>query len=185
MGTRFSVTTGTFTITQEAQDEDKQLRKSAKETNNQRMKRICLPGINNVNKDLVFTAEIREDFPDSKLPTLDFLLWLSEQGMLIHSYFEKLMKTPYVLMCRSAMSEHQKYSILSNEVITRLSNIDHQNVGRSEVEEILENMIVQMKTSGYNRKETREAIVSGVLGWKRKIERRKKGQTSIGVPHQL
>ena len=92
--------------------------------------------------------------------------------MLVHSYFEKLMKTPYVLMCNSAMSEHQKYSILSNEIIRRLSNIDHQNVGIDTVEKVLETMITQMKTSGYSRKETREAIVSGVIGWKRKIKRR-------------
>ena len=85
------------------------------------------------------------------------------------------MKSLYVLICRSAMSEHQKYSILSTEVIRGLSNIDRQNVGQPEVEEILEKMITQLKTSGYNRKETRKAIVGGVLGWKSKIERKKEG----------
>ena len=57
-----------------------------KETTNARMTRQCLPAINSVNKDLVFTYELPEDFKDNKLPTLDFLLLLDKNGILHHSY---------------------------------------------------------------------------------------------------
>ena len=39
------------------------------------MARICGPAINVINPDLVFTAEIPEDFKDYKVPTLDSKSW--------------------------------------------------------------------------------------------------------------
>ena len=97
-----------------------------KESSNARMVRVCLPAINQVKTDLVFTAEIPEDFQDSKLPTLDFFLWLDRNGLLNHSYFQKSMKTPLVIMEKSAMSQQQRYSILANEMIRRLSNTNQE-----------------------------------------------------------
>ena len=81
------------------------------------------------------------------------------------------MRTPYVIMRRSAMSEHQRISILSNELIRRLSNV-HQDVMKEEIAGIIEHYIVQLKTSGYEQ--TREIIICGVIGWMRKVERRKR-----------
>jgi hypothetical protein len=83
------------------------MRKEMHETSNARMVRVCLPAINTINEDLVFTAEIPEEFKDHKLPTLDFYLWLARSGLLNHSYFQKDMKTPLVIMERSAMSTNQ------------------------------------------------------------------------------
>ena len=81
---------------------------------NARMIRLCLPLINSINENLVFTAEMPEDFPSKRLPTLDFELWQEEDGQLNHNYFQKEMKTPFVVMKRSALSQHQKVSILAN-----------------------------------------------------------------------
>ena len=39
--------------------------------------------------------------------------------------------------------------------------------------QIVETLIQELKIYGYDRKSPREIIVSGVLGWKRKIARRK------------
>ena len=57
-----------------------------KESSNARMVRVCLPAINSINPNLEFTAEIPEEFPDQKMPTLDFFLWLTKAGLLNHSY---------------------------------------------------------------------------------------------------
>ena len=96
------------------------------EPDNVRMAKRCLPAINSVNTDLRFTTEAPEDFKKQRLPTLDFVIWMVE-GKLYHSYYEKEMKTQYTVMQRSAMSEHQKMAILSNEIVRRLSNI-HKDV---------------------------------------------------------
>ena len=177
MGTRFSAEEQRFIWNEDAKKEDLSRRKEMHESTNARMVRVCLPAINSINKDLEFTTEIPEEFPKSKLPTLDFLLWLEKSGLLNHSYFEKAMKTPYVIMSRSAMCDHQRYSILSNELVRRLSNINYHKIPIEEQIDIIENFTRQMKNSEYDRKHVREAVVSGVLGWKRKILRREKEGT--------
>ena len=142
------------------------------EPDNVRMSKICLPAMNSINEDLKFTTEAPEDFPNKRLPTLDFVLWMID-GILYHSYYEKSMKTQFTVMQRSAMSEHQRMAILSNELVRRLSNI-HRDVVCEEMEEVIEQYVSQLKTSGYARKQTREIIVSGIVGWRRKLERREK-----------
>ena len=123
MGMRYDEKAKQFTWSQGAKEEDRRLRVLEKESTNARMRRICMPAINNINQDLEFTAELPEEFAENKLPTLDFLLWLEKHGLLNHSYFEKSMKTPYVLMNMSAMGSQQKYSILSNELVRKLSSV--------------------------------------------------------------
>ena len=129
--------------------------------------------MNAINPDLVFTMEIPEEFPSCWLPTLDFYLWLELWG-INHSYFEKLMKTPFLIMERSAMGEKQKISILSNELVRRLSNINYGWVDKSEIIRVIEQFIQQMKSSGYNLKQTREITVCGIKGWKSKRARRER-----------
>ena len=114
-----------FDLEQMKRDEDEN------EPDNIRMKKRCLPAMNSVNSDLRFTTEAPEEFPKNRLPTLDFLLWMVE-GILRHSYYEKSMKSQYTVMQRSAMSEHQRMAILSNELVWRLSTI-HTEVLKEEI----------------------------------------------------
>ena len=86
-------------------------------------------------------------------------------GILYHTYYEKPMKTQFSVMQRSAMSEHQKMSILSNELVRRLSNI-HRDVVAEEIEGVIEQYIGQLKNSGYTRKQAKEIVVCGVVGWR-------------------
>ena len=127
------------------------------------MARICLDAMNSISSDLQFTTEAPEEFGKSRLPTLDFELWLVA-GIILHSYFEKPMRTPFVVMKRSAMGEQQRISILSNELIRRLSNVE-TSVVDEEMPKIIEHYISQLKTSGYERSQAREVICSGVVGW--------------------
>ena len=75
-------------------------------------------------------------------------------------------------MRNSALSDNQRYSILSNELIRRLSNTNHVDQDMEDVHNIIETLIQELKNSGYNRKYSREIVVFGILGWKRKIARR-------------
>ena len=159
---------GEFTWTEEQYKVDME----TKEPANVRMARVCLPAMNAVNGCLKFTTEAPEEFKQNRLPTLDFVLWLTN-GILYHSYFEKEMKSQFTIMRRSAMSEQQKASILSNELVRRLSNI-HRDVLEEELEPVIEHFIQQLKNSGYERKQAKEVVVCGVVGWRRKLERREK-----------
>ena len=44
---------------------------------------------------------------------------LNPDGTINHTYFPKSMKTPFVVMQRSAMSIKQKLNILANDIIRR------------------------------------------------------------------
>jgi hypothetical protein len=167
-GMRFDRESKMFVFSRDAKEEDD--RKD--ETGNVRMARICKDAMNSVCEDLQFTTETPEDFAESKLPTLDFKLWLVS-GILMHTYFEKEMRTPFVIMKRSAMSEQQRMSILSNELIRRLSNVK-KSIMEEEMQDIIEHYTQQLKTSGYDRKQTKEIVCCGVVGWRRKVQRRER-----------
>jgi hypothetical protein len=57
-------------------------------------------------------------------------------------------------------------------MIRRLSNTNHEDPDQQDVHAHIETFIQQLKSSGYDRKCAREAVVCGILGWKRKISRR-------------
>ena len=84
MGTRYDKEKRKMTVTEEAKKEDLALGEDA----NTRMARVCLPLMNDVNRDLVFTIEVPEEFEDNRLPTLDTKLWL-DQGRIRFIYFER------------------------------------------------------------------------------------------------
>ena len=71
------------------------------------------------------------------------------------------------------MADQQKYQILTNELIRRLSLIDIEQIEIEDILEVVEVFIQEMKSSGYKREKTREVVVGGIKGWKRKIQRRK------------
>ena len=170
LGLRFDIAIWKWTWSEEALKEDEDLRKAG-ENRDMRMVRLCLPICNNINRDLEFTAEVADEFENKRLPTLDFEMWLEDEE-INHSYYQKPMKTPFVIMKRSAVSQHQKIQILSNEIVRRLSNVNHHKIPKEEISGIMEVFIREMKTSGYERSETREVVVCGITGWQRKVKRR-------------
>ena len=116
---------------------------------------------------------MEEDFKEKRLPTLDFSLWLKQGGEISHSYYEKEMRSQVMLERDSAMSTKQKITIQANELTRRLYNINEEDTDlESEVEKVIETYTRQIKNSGWNAREAREMVVSGYIGWKRRVARR-------------
>ena len=128
-------------------------------------------GMNSVNKDLRFTMELSSDFPDNRLPTLSFSLWEGENS-LKHSYFEKGMRNQTLVVERTSMSRQSIMSIMSNELVRRLSVLD-ENLEQSERLQVVEKYVQQLVNSEYSWKQIRDIIVSGIKGFKRKEKTRK------------
>ena len=161
-----------FVWDMEAEQEDVELEKAG-EARNTFMARVCLPAMNDINPDLTFTAEVEDDYEDRRLPTLDFSLWIKKGGEISHSYYEKDMKSQIMLERDSAMSTKQKITIQANELTRRLYNINEEDPDlEGEVEKVIENYTKQIKNSGWQAREAREMVVSGYIGWKRRIARR-------------
>ena len=86
------------------------------------------------------------------------------------------MKTPLVIGEASAMSDHQKFSILSNEVIRRMSNVRNR-IGEEERVKLVDEFTRELKNSGYTKRRAREIVVCGLLGVERKkLRRERQGQ---------
>ena len=136
------------------------------------MARLCLPAMNSVNPDLEFTVECEDDFQDKKLPTLDFTIWQDKNGKLNHGYYQKDMKTPYLIMARSAAPQRQKIQILANELTRRMLNVNKEENGQQEYNKVIDKFTHEAKNSGYNQHTTKEIVISGIRSWKTRLEKR-------------
>ena len=93
------------------------------------------------------------------------------------------MKTPYVIMARSAMSSQQKVQILSNELARRMFNIKENNM--KENIRVMDEMASELKNSEYKYKTAREIIISCVRGLRTRLARREqKGQDKYIIAHK-
>ena len=130
-----------------------------------------LRAMNSVSSDLSFTMEVCNDFDNLRLPTLSFSLFIGEKG-IEHTYFEKSMKNQTLVMERSSISRQQLMSIMTNELRRRLEVIG-ENIPQEEKNRIVNVYTQQLKNSGYNWKQTRDIIISGLKGHERREKRRK------------
>ena len=124
--------------------------------------------MNSVCSELKFTMELCQDFPDGRLPTLSFSLWLDKKG-INHSYFEKSMRNQTLVVERSSMGRQALMSIMSNELVRRLDVLGE--LDQNEIDSVIDKYIQQLINSEYNWKQIREIIVSALLGYVRKIKR--------------
>ena len=92
-----------------------------------------------------------------RVPILDLEVWIVrvEEGYqeIRYSFYEKPMKSDFVLMYRSAVPMETKRAALVNETVRRLRNC-HEEVGEEEVAEILSKFCKKFKTSGCKIQET-------------------------------
>ena len=76
------------------------------------------------------------------------------------------------------MPYQTKMQIISNDLTRRLSNIQEGVIEQQEIEDVIERFIKEMKSSGYNILQAKEAVCSGIRCWKAKSRKRKrKGQS--------
>ena len=90
-------------------------------------------------------------------------------GMVRHSYFKKEMKSPLLLMQENAISDNHKFAFLSNELIRSVEQVV-EGVRQDEKLKITEIFIQKMRNSGYERRNTREAVISGRKGFNTRID---------------
>ena len=87
------------------------VRASEGETKVARWARIALEAMNDIKPDVQFTAETAEDFVSGWLPTLDLDLKM-QKDCISHTYYQKPMRTPLLVMDNSAMGSQQKNNIM-------------------------------------------------------------------------
>ena len=138
-------------------------------TPTERTRRVVEKSMNEVESFLRFTTESSEDFEDGWLATLDTSLRVEPNNKVLFRYWEKPTNTNRVVQKRTAMGENLKIQILTPEVIRRLANTAEE-VGDEDYAKIVDNFAQKLINSGYGVDQSRRIIVSGIKGWRTKIE---------------
>ena len=148
------------------------------ETDSRRTAREMINIMNSVYRNIQFEPEIPEDFSDSKLPTLDFRMWLDQgdeqegrhRDKVMFSFFEKEMASPFCIMEKSAMPESTTVSSLSQDLIRRMVNTC-ERVLQQERDRIIEEYIKKLHRSGYNKEQIWNIVESGLKGYETKLDK--------------
>ena len=135
-----------------------------------------------INPDLKFEMELESHFPDKKLPTLDTNIYFSrpedQAPVLEYHFYEKPMKTKYVILESSAMDYSQKMQILGNDLCRRLLNTK-QSLCQDVKDEIVNNYATTLLRSGYKTSSVRQILISGLRGFKNKVLRASEAGTKL------
>ena len=167
LGTRFNEEKRKFITTKECKEIDELAEESRENLTEREFRKM----MNTINNDLEFTTETEKDFQNSRLPTLSFELWSTENG-LAHSYFEKEMRSQVLTMKRSSMPEKSKFSILVNE-LNRRFEVMSEEVTIDEKVSVINKFTQQLVNSGYSYLQTKEIVLSSLKGEITKKKRRK------------
>ena len=162
-------------------DEWKEQDEELDESDQQRTSKEVENAMNSIFKHIQFEMEIPAQFENNKLPTLDFNMWLEKgerkdadpekkRELILYSFYEKKVGSPFCVMESTAMSENGKNSCLSQDLVRRMMNTSEM-VPQQERNEIVETYIKKLTVSGYNEKQVKNIIESGLSGYERKLEK--------------
>ena len=112
---------------------------------------------NTINKDIIFKEDVCSNYPDGKLPMLDFCVWGEEvedpsresgvRWSTRYGYYEKPMTSRLVMMEASAMSARTKISSLSQEVLRVMMRCDLLTQQRERAAHLTK-LMAKLKRSG-------------------------------------
>ena len=132
--------------------------------------------MNGICRDLKFTVESQNQYPDNHLPTLDAKISLlsPEEGpqVVTYTYYEKEVNTKYTTLEASAMCPEETNQMLSQEVLRRMSRCD-QSRSQEERDSIIDDFSKKLLRSGHSVNQCRSIITSGLRCYKRKIQEAK------------
>ena len=119
--------------------------------------------------------EIETDFVDNRLPTLDFKLWVNEEGIVVYTFYEKPMSSNQVMHQDSALPENMRVASLNAEVVRRMQNCS-ELLPVTERVVVLDRYAQKMSNSGYNLAYIRKRLIGGLKGyegrlWKSKLDK--------------
>ena len=145
----------------------------SKMTPEQKTKEALLIVMNSISRDLNFTVESKEDFPDLHLPTLDTKLRLlynpdGTADNITYTFYEKDMNTRYTTIETTAQPQKDIIQALSQEVVRRLSRTD-QTRPQTELNMILDNYGEKLIRSGFSINQVRLIMTSGIRCFTRKL----------------
>ena len=136
---------------------------------------------NDVDSMIQMTIDVPSRHDDKKLPVLDLKVWLSDDEQIYYMFYEKPMKSRFVMTKMSAMPMKMKITCLTQEAFRRLHNTK-QEVDENTKIDIMNNFMISLKVSGYNHSERINILEGGFRTYDKLKEREKKGERPFYRP---
>ena len=129
---------------------------------------------NSIFACLKFEMETPEMFPENKLPTLDFKVWVNG-NKLLYSFFQKSMAKKTLIQRKSALGENCKIASLSQNMVRRMKNTS-EDLPNSERIAIINDFSAQLGASGYSDTQIHRVVSAGLTGYQKLVEKCQKGE---------
>ena len=104
---------------------------------------------NSLSNVLKFTGERPEDFTTGYIPTLDFQVKKISSNQFSYTFFEKGMRSPWVIPNINAMDRIQNRQCLANDVMRRLTKIE-EKIFMTDSKTVLNQMNMKLIYSKYS-----------------------------------
>ena len=120
--------------------------------------------MDSIFSNLSFEMETPMMFENGRLPTLDFVCWVSNENKVLYSFYEKPMARKTLIQRKSALGENVKIASLTQNLIRRMKNTS-ELLPDDERIQIVENYVTQLKASGYSEEQCKRIIEAGLKGY--------------------
>ena len=122
------------------------------------------------------TIDVPSNHKDNKLAVLDLTTNLNKKGgnRIDYEFFEKPTKNPKLILANSALNASTKRTVLTQECLRRLRNTKLE-LGEEVKNSHLNNFMLKMKNSGYNRNWRVQILDSALKAFDKMVEQDQKG----------
>ena len=138
-----------------------------------RTKEVIKESLGNLVECLSFTVETHEEFSSGWLPTLDMSLKVDENNKVQYQFFEKPTASNKCLQSDTALAQNCLVQSLVQDVIRRMLNCS-PHVSPETRRKVIDDFAQKMVNSGHSIEESRRNILSGLKGWRTKVNRAEK-----------
>ena len=105
------------------------------------------------------------------------------QGKIMHQHYTKPMASRVGVQKNSAISEREKRTINTQELIRVMRNC-HKDMPEEEKNEILSDSMKRLQNSGYNEEYRLEILKSAINGFEKQVQADKNGVTPLYRPRE-
>ena len=176
LGSRFD--DGTMNVNQDTKEEDKDI-----EEDERTMKVLKQIG-DNIHPSIQLEIDYPSNNEDGKLKILDLKVWIEKiegKRMIVYEHYNKEVSTKAVINAKSAMSNNNKRTILSQELLRIMTHCSRNLPDEIRIKHINE-MMRRIQYSGYNKESRYDIVNSALKAYENLLQKEKDGERPLHRP---
>ena len=129
---------------------------------------------NDVDSMISFTFDVPSKNTEKKVPILDLNVYLDQNGLITHEFYEKPTNSEFVILAKSALSMKTKRTVFTQECLRRMRNTS-LHLGPEVSNKFLSQYMLKLQNSGYSKEFRSQIIKSAKHAFQIQIENDKNG----------